>query len=132
MSGSIVSQVARYAVSGGVVYAIDLAVFVLLNAVAPEHYLLTNLAGKLAGAFAGFFLHKYFTFAGPQAMQTRYQFIAYAALLGFNLALSAALLWALVDQMMAPTMPARIAVDIVIIMTSFLASRQIVYRQHSK
>ena len=128
MTARLIGQGVRYGLVGLLVLALDYAVFAGLLAVLPEQHLIANIAGKLAGAAVGFILHKYVTFAGDQADGTGRQALAYALLLGFNLLLSSALLWLLVDRMELNTYGARLFVDAVVIGVSFLGSKLWVYR----
>jgi putative flippase GtrA len=122
-------QVWRYALVGMMVFAIDYAVFAALTWSFPGAHLPANIGGKVAGAASGFFLHRNFTFAGPQRDGAARQAISYAALLLFNLALSTALLWLLVDQLALNAYASRLFTDGVVIITAFLGSRLWVYRK---
>jgi putative flippase GtrA len=128
MTAMLTRQVARYGLVGGLVLALDYAVFAGLLSLLPGQHLATNLAGKLAGATAGFVLHKYVSFAGAQADSTGRQAFSYAALLGFNLLLSSALLWLLVDRLELNAYGARLFVDAIVIGVSFLGAKLWVYR----
>lgn len=123
----MIAQAVRYGGVGVIVYAIDLAIYALCVALAPASYLAANIAGRAAGAFAGFFLHKHVTFAGEQRHATARQALAYLTLLATNMAASSGLLWLLVG-MGFPATPARIAIDVVVIATSFIVSRLLVFR----
>jgi putative flippase GtrA len=128
MTAKLTGQVARYGLVGLLVLALDYAVFAGLLALLPGQHLVANIAGKLAGAAVGFVLHKYVTFAGAQADGTRRQAFSYAVLLGFNLLLSSALLWMLVDRLGLNAYGARLFVDAVVIIVSFMGSKLWVYR----
>ena len=128
MTARLTGQVIRYGLVGLLVLALDYAVFAGLLALLPGQHLMANIAGKLAGAAVGFILHKYVTFAGDQADGAGRQAFAYVLLLGFNLLLSSALLWLLVDRMELNTYGARLFVDAVVISVSFLGSKLWVYR----
>lgn len=123
----MIGQLARYGGVGLVVYAVDLATFWAIATLAPTLYLAANVAGKAAGAATGFVLHKRITFAGTQRHRAPRQAAMYAALLAFNMAASSALLW-LAVSLGAPAKPARIAIDLFVIATSFLASRFVIFR----
>ena len=128
MTAGLTGQVARYGLVGLLVLALDYAVFAGLLSLLPGQHLAANIAGKLAGAAIGFVLHKYVTFAGSQADRTERQALSYALLLGFNLLLSSALLWLLVDRLDFNAYGARLFVDAVVIGMSFLGSKFWVYR----
>lgn len=128
MTGKLTGQVLRYGLVGLLVLALDYAVFAGLLALLPGHHLAANIAGKLAGAAAGFVLHKYVTFAGNQADGTGRQALSYALLLSFNMLLSTTLLWLLVDSLALNAYGARLFVDAVVIGVSFLGARLWVYR----
>jgi len=123
----VIGQVARYGAVGLVVYAVDFLTYWLIHAFAPALYLLANVAGKAAGAATGFVLHKNVTFVGDQQHRTERQALLYALVLALNMAGSSALLW-LAVRVGAPTTPARIAIDMLVIATSFLASRFLIFR----
>lgn len=128
MSGALVRQGGRYLLAGAIVYLADLLTFAVIAHLAPSAYLWANLLGKSTGAALGFVLHKRFTFAGGQRDRTDRQAASYALLLMFNLALSSALLWVAVEQLGIRDLPARILVDGVVILISFLGMRLWVYR----
>ena len=128
MTTRLTWQVVRYGLVGLLVLALDYTVFAGLLALLPGQHLATNIAGKLAGAAIGFVLHKYVTFAGDQADGTAWQALSYTLLLVFNLLLSSALLWLLVDRLDFNAYGARLFVDAVVIGMSFLGSKFWVYR----
>ncbi len=128
MTARLTGQVVRYGLVGLLVLALDYAVFAGLLSLLPGQHLAANIAGKLAGAAVGFVLHKYVTFAGPQANGAGRQVFSYALLLGFNLLLSTAVLWLLVDWLMLNAYAARLFVDAVVIGVSFLGSKLWVYK----
>lgn len=121
-------QMWRYLLVGGVVYLVDLAVYAAMVHLVPHAYLLANGMGKIAGAALGFILHKRFTFFGGQRDGVERQVLSYAGLLAFNLALSSALLWFAVGAVGADALIARVAIDGLVILMSFLGMRLWVYR----
>ena len=94
----------------------------------PGQFLAANLCGKLTGAALGFVLHRHVTFRWAQRDGAARQFAAYLAVLGFNLLLSSALLWAAIRLLGANAYLAKLGVDIVVVGTAFLLSRLWVYR----
>ena len=128
MTTRLSGQVVRYALVGLLVLALDYAVFAGLLSLFPDHHLAANVTGKIVGAAAGFFLHKHVSFAGTQADGAGRQALSYSLLLGFNLLLSSALLWLLVDRLAINAYAARLFVDGVVIGVSFLGSKFWVYR----
>lgn len=131
MKHSLSSQSFRYLIVGGVVYGIDVGTFVVLIALAKNHYLEMNVVAKTLSAFVGFFLHRHFTFSWEQRHSMKRQFILYVLLFAFNMALSTGLIYLLVGRLSLPTLPSRIAVDMVVIVTAFIVSRQMVFRTSS-
>lgn len=129
MTAKLPGELVRYGLVGLLVLAIDYALFAGWLMAVPGQHLAANIAGKLAGALAGFFLHKYVTFAGVQRDGAGRQALSFALLLGFNLLLSSGLLWLLVDQLQANAFAARLCVDGVVIAMSFLGSKLWVYRK---
>lgn len=121
-------QMWRYLLVGGVVYLIDFAVYAAVVQVSPQTYLLANGMGKIAGAALGFVLHRRFTFSGAHRDGAERQILFYAGLLLFNLALSSTLLWFALVVVGADALIARVAVDGLVILMSFLGMRLWVYR----
>lgn len=128
MKQSLVHQAVRYLLSGGIVYAVDMAVFLGIMHFAPGAHLAANFAAKAAGAFTGFFLHKYVTFSWAQRDAAARQALAYVLLLCANLAGSTALLWLLVDWGGLPALAGKILTDAAVILATFLGGRFFVYR----
>lgn len=127
MTRSLAHQVGRYLLVGLAVYAVDLSTYAMIIWLAPDGYLLANVCGKLAGAASGFLLHKHLTFGGPQRHGADRQLIFYGGLLLFNMAGSSGLLWLVVAQG-GDKLIARIAIDCLVVMFSFLAMRLLIYR----
>ena len=129
MTGNgLIAQGARYGLVGLVVLAADFGVYSLLLALFPGQFLAANLCGKLTGAAFGFVLHRHVTFRWAQRDGAARQVAAYLAVLGFNLLLSSALLWAAIRLLGANAYLAKLGVDIVVVGTAFLLSRLWVYR----
>ena len=125
---AIAREVLRYVIVGGSTYVLDFLVYLLIFSLAPALYLLGNVAGRIAGAALGFVLHKYWTFGGNHARSASAQALSYAALLGFNITMSSALLmgfhayWTALGVVFA-----RIATDVIVIVFSFVCSKYIFY-----
>lgn len=121
-------QAVRYGLVGACVFAADLTVYWVTLQIAPPTYLAANVAGKTAGAVLGFALHKWFTFGWQQKDRGLRQLVSYLCLFLANLVLSSALLWLLVAGLGVHNLLAKVLVDAVVIATSFVVSRQWVYR----
>ncbi len=128
MTRKLTGQIARYAMVGLLVLALDYAVFAGLLSLFPGQHLAANIAGKLSGAAAGFVMHKYISFAGAQADKTAQQALSYVLLLSFNLLLSSAMLWLLIDWLRLNAYASRLLVDGIVIGISFLGSKLWVYK----
>lgn len=128
MTHSLGGQIGRFAGVGLFVFALDYAVFASLLWAMPESHLTANIAGKVAGAISGFFLHKHITFAGVQRDGAGQQGASYALLFAFNLVMSTGLLWLLVDHSGLNAYWSRLFVDALVIITSFLGQKLWVYR----
>jgi putative flippase GtrA len=128
MTRSLGRQIGRFGLVGILVVALDYAVFAALFWAMPEVHLAANVAGKIAGAVSGFFLHKNITFKGQQRDSIRQQASSYALLFGFNLVMSTGLLWLLVDYLHLNAYWSRLFVDVLVIISSFTGSRLWVYR----
>lgn len=128
MNQSILHQSVRYGLVGGCVFLTDFLVYLAVLFVAPGAYLAGNVAGKAAGAALGFVLHKRFTFSWRQKDPAHRQLASYAALFAANLLLSSFLLWLLAGRIGIGPVVAKLAVDVIVIATSFIVSRAWVYR----
>lgn len=128
MIRKLTGQIARYGLVGVLVLALDYAIFTGLLSQLPGQHLTANIAGKIAGAAAGFVLHKYVTFSGAQADGTARQAVTYTLLLGVNLIVSSALLWLLVDRLGLNATAARLCIDFIVISASFWGAKLWVYR----
>jgi putative flippase GtrA len=128
MTSGLPAQIGRFGVVGLLVVALDYATFAAVLWAMPDNHLFANIAGKVAGAVSGFVLHKNITFAGAQRDGAGRQALSYALLFAFNLAMSTGLLWLLVDHLQLNTYWSRLAVDALVIITSFTGSRLFVYR----
>lgn len=120
---------ARYLQSGLAVYALDLATFGLLTWLAPAHYALWTVAGRIVGAASGFALHRHYSFAGPKQHSPRQSAARYAALLAANAILSALLLNAAVEGLGLSSLWARPVIDILVIGLAFLGSKFWVFKR---
>ncbi|GMN13689.1 GtrA family protein [Altererythrobacter sp. MTPC7] len=127
-SNHVVPQTLRYGAVGLIVLAADIAVYAGSLLVLPGAWLPANIAGKAAGAATGFVLHRNVTFRGASAGSRTRQGAGYVALLGFNMALSSALLWALVEQAGLDAFAAKLVTEVAVISTAFLLSRTLVFR----
>ena len=124
-AGPFWRQLLRYGLVGGITYVVDLAVFLAGNAWQPQAYLEANVAGRLAGAVAGFVLHKTWTFEDRRSEGTARQALLYALLLAGNVAASSLLLAAAVQGLGLAAGLARPAIDVLIIGSTFVLSRRI-------
>ena len=122
------SSLSRYVQSGLAVYALDLGLFSLLNWLAPAHYATWTVAGRIAGAAAGFFLHNSYSFAGEKAHSKRRMAAHYLILLVANALLSVLLLRLSVEGLGIASWLARPVIDVLIIALAFLGSRLWVFR----
>ena len=128
MTHNLGKQIGRFGIVGIFVVALDYAVFAALLWAMPGYHLAANVAGKVAGAVSGFVLHRQITFAGQHRDGAGRQILSYALLFAFNLTVSSALLWLLVDYMRFNTYWSRLCVDALVIISSFTGSRLWVYR----
>lgn len=88
---SLPGRFARYLLSGGIVVAVDYAVFFFLDRGIGAGLALSQGCARLAGAVLGFFLQRNFVFAAGRQSPggVARQGFAYGALTVFNIALSA-------------------------------------------
>jgi putative flippase GtrA len=129
MTPGLLRQIGRFGLVGLCVVALDYAIFAASLWAVTSNYLAANAGGKVAGAVAGFILHKHISFAGQQRDKAGVQALSYAALFGFNLILSTGLLWMLVDHWHLNAYASRLFVDALVIVTSFTGSKLWVYRK---
>lgn len=126
----LAGEVVRYVIVGGGTYVVDFLVYLLVVTLAPALYLQGNVAGRIAGAALGFVLHKYWTFGGNHTRSAPVQALSYAALLGFNIAFSSALLMGFHTYLPAlgPVF-SRIATDVIVIAFTFICSKHIFHKR---
>ncbi|WP_282604522.1 GtrA family protein [Pelagibius sp. Alg239-R121] len=129
---SFIKQTVLYVAVGGVVYLVDLGSFTAVVLTWPDQHLLGNTLAKIAGALTGFILHKYLTFAGDQSDPVHKQALRYVTLLAVNIAGANFLLYIFIDILAAPTLPAKIGVDVLVIISSFFISRHLVFKKNKK
>jgi len=124
---NVSAQAIRYLIVGGLVFAFDFGVFtglVLINA----HWLFAaNIAGKIAGALLGFFLHRHFTFSWQKRQSGLRQFLSYGAVLLLNLIISSGLVYLFVISMNIEAVIGRLLSDIITIFLAFILSRNLVF-----
>lgn len=122
-------EAVRYLQSGLGVYALDLATYSALFWIAPAHYVVWTVAGRLVGAAAGFVLHNTYSFRGEKALPARSIAVRYAALWLANAALSVMLLRGAVEGAGLDGTWARPAIDVLVIGLAFVASKYWVFRK---
>lgn len=118
----------RYCLVGGIVYLVDVLVFVAILQLAEHGHLVANVVGRFAGAATGFVLHRWFTF-GATERGISGQAMGYVVVFFANLALSTALLGVGVDILGLPPVLTRLSVDVFLIVMTFLAFRFVVFRR---
>lgn len=123
-------QTVLYVAVGGIVYLVDIGSFWAFVTLWPEQHLAGNTLAKVAGALTGFILHKYLTFAGDQSDPVQKQAVRYVSLLAANIAGANLLLYLFIDILALPTLPAKIGVDVLVIIVSFFVSRHLVFRKN--
>lgn len=129
MSKTLTRQSTLYVLVGMFVYLIDLATFTIMVVIWPESYLIGNIFAKIIGAIVGFILHKHITFSWEQHYNTAYQFLAYFSLLFTNICVGTFLIYIALDIYSFPIIPSRISIDVLIIIFSFIFSRQLIFRR---
>ena len=85
------NEVSRFVLSGGSLFVLDLATFLLCRKVLGIDVAWAEFLARFTGASTGFVVHKFFTFAnakGSSAMSTKTQGVGYTATTVFNLMLS--------------------------------------------
>jgi len=122
-------QVARYALVGGLLFGLDLLVFLALVRVGA-HVAPAQLVSRSTGALAGFVLHRAWTFSGDgrYAHGATGQGAGYVALILANLALSP-LLVTLLARLQPSLVAAKVLAEVVMVVSTFLASRRLFRRE---
>jgi putative flippase GtrA len=118
----------RFILSGGIVYFTDLLGFMLLNYYFPSYYQAANVLGRVFGAFTGFILHKTFTFNDRNFSKIKRQFIYYILVLSGNICLSIVLLKLLFEDLSFNLYIARILVDIIVVLVTYLFSKHLIFK----
>lgn len=118
----------RYCLVGGIVYLIDVMVFVMILELVENAHLMANVLGRFAGAATGFVLHRWFTFSATERGISG-QAVSYIIVFFTNLALSTVLLGVGVDILGLLPVPTKLSVDIFLIVMTFLAFRFVVFRR---
>ena len=122
----LLRQLGRYVGVGIIVTLVDYLVFLLVmhqGLSAPQ----ANAASKVAATLVGAYLHRRYTFTGPQRLNLLRQMFAYAALAAFNLALSTGVIVLLISSMGWSGLVAKLAADLLVIVVSFAVSRVLIY-----
>ena len=102
--------------------------FVVIVFISPTAYLQANIVAKILGAMAGFLLHKYVSFSWMQRDRTGRQVFFFILLLLGNLCLSTLLLYIGALLLGLPEIMAKIVADIVVIATTFILGRILIFR----
>lgn len=123
------SEAVRYLQSGLGIYALDLATYSALFWLAPAHYAVWTVAGRLVGAAAGFVLHNRYSFAGEKALPARSIAVRYAALWLTNAVLSIVLLRGAIEGAGMNGSWARPMIDVIVIGLAFIASKYWVFHK---
>lgn len=119
-------QALTFVLVGTVVFAADYAAFALTIALLPNLLVPANVIGRSTGALTGFVLHGRYTFGTSR--QSAGTAVRYAGLFVTSLLLSSSLLWFAVTVVDVSPLPARLAVDCLTILCSFLGQKLWVFR----
>lgn len=122
----LVRQLVRYAGVGIVITVTDYFIF-LLCVYIDLPVIWSNATAKCAATLVGIFLHRIYTFAGPQRLSLMRQVAAYILLSAFNLCLSTAMILLIAEHYEWSALPSKIISDILIICISFVVSRLFIY-----
>lgn len=122
----MVYQVGRYAGVGVGVTLVDYLFFLLfmqqgLSAAQA------NAGSKVAATLLGAYLHRRYTFAGPQRLNLLRQMLAYATLATFNLALSTGVIVLLMNVAGWSALVSKLSADLLVIVISFVVTRVLIY-----
>ena len=127
-SQNIIAQAMRYCLSGGLIYLIDLLVFLLLHYVLFLEPYSANIVAKLTGAVSGFFLHRTFTFSVASGKPGRAQMVRYAGLWLVNVTAANAFLYGALSALAMPVFWGKIISDILVILMSFIVSKYFIFK----
>lgn len=121
-------QALRYCLVGGIVYLVDIGLFLFLLRYFSDSPYIVNIVAKVGGAITGFLLHRHFTFFGVQKNTLAGQGARYSTLLIFNILFANVIMYSAVLWIHIDVEWAKIASDVIIISLSFLVSRLLVFK----
>jgi putative flippase GtrA len=123
---SLFAMLSRYAGVGLVVAISDYLAYgaaLLFGA----SVLLANLLSRLVATIVGAWLHRRYTFAGPQRWDLARQMMGFAALSGVNLLISSALIHVLHHHAGLNPLWSKVGTDVVIVLISLVVSRWLIF-----
>lgn len=120
------SMVGRYVGVGVLVASADYAVFAVVMLVGASA-LSANFFSRLAATLIGAWLHRTYTFAGPQRLGVARQMVAFGVLSAGNLLLSSALIFILHTRLGWPPIWAKLGTDVIIVIISLAVSRLLIF-----
>lgn len=117
---TVFGELHRYVIVGVVVWSIELAIFYLLFYGGILGLVFANVLARTVSSFAGFFMHKSFTFTFDGKINTTHA-LKYIVLVCVNIPINTALLYAMQGLVDSPL--CKPISDIVVIMGSFLVTK---------
>jgi putative flippase GtrA len=122
----LITQAVRYAIVGALVVGLDYGLFMIAFST-PLSVVLSNSIAKIGAAFAGYWLHRQYTFKGRQRLGASAQLLRYLGLFVFNLGLSSVLIKLFADVFEWMPLLAKVVSDIVVLLIAFLVSKFLIY-----
>ena len=119
-------MLSRYAGVGFIVAATDYSIYGVAVWMGCS-VLMANLWSRLMATIVGAWLHRRYTFAGPQRLGMARQMMAFGLLSGVNLLISSALITVLHDQVGLNPLWSKLGTDVVIVLISLVVSRWLIF-----
>lgn len=123
---AFLQMLSRYVGVGLLVAASDYAVYGLAVWVGAT-VLVANLVSRMVATVVGAWLHRRYTFAGPQRMGMPRQMVAFGVLSAVNLLISSGLIVLLHDHLGLNPLWSKLGTDVVIVLISLVVSRLLIF-----
>ncbi len=121
-------RVVKFLISGALGLATNIGLVALCVEKFNFHYLTASVIGFSAAVIIGFLLQKYWTFGEETGERIQTQFILYALLALFNLAMNTALVYSLVEFFEVYYLFAQALGALSVATVSFFSYREIIFK----
>lgn len=120
-------RLARYCISGGTAFVIDLAILYALTEMFGWWYLWSSIAAFGVAIIVSFMLQKFWTFGDPTLRRAHHQFGMYIAVAIGNMGLNTWLMYTLVERFSIAYLFSQIAAAGMIAVSSFFIYRYLIF-----